>query len=175
MEPKTPMEIPQTKKRKEVPESFMQALYIAILNKIYDIRIEAPQDRSLTFPFLNIVSITTECDEINVVEYVERRIQELYNNDIQKGITKHTADRRMTRNRVKESLKLLCDAIEMHDSMNATHENRRRTKLFPDWSIDVVVEKGKEINQFITGLFVGNDDVTLFKNDRDLEQLLCVR
>ncbi|ELP83471.1 hypothetical protein EIN_376160 [Entamoeba invadens IP1] len=166
------------RKRNSEDDAFYQGVYIGVLNKFYDLRIEKPElAKTIAHPFFRIVSISTEYDEIQLAEYVENRCNEIFQSDISSGMKVSTVQRRFERNKVIETLHLMVDAIEMKDfsfssTENNAHVDKHTYYIKDKYNTLDIIKKGCKINEFITQLFTYESELLLQKNDQSLQQIL---
>ena len=84
-----------------------------LLNKYFAIEIQRPlKTNTDCLPFVPVVSIKNGNDEINVIQFVDKRIKELYQVDIDSGVSEKTAKRRVSNNKCVENLHLFSDILE---------------------------------------------------------------
>ena len=147
-------------------KSCIQAFYIGILNKFYDIRIQKPNLKKMkSFPFLTILSIQTDEDEIFLSDYIETRCE------------KHFVDRKTQKNVVNETLMFLLDAIEMknywfHSSIGKKHVDEDIVYINDFLSSSDIIERGADINGYICDAFNSEDEVLFERNHSFIQDLV---
>lgn len=165
----------QTKGKNDT--SCMQAFYIGILNKFYDIRIQRPNlNKMKTFPFLTILSIQTEEDEIFLSDYIETRCEDISQLENKENDPFHSYDRKISKHIINETLMFLLDAIEMknywfHSSDGKKQINNNVVYIHDYLTSSEMIDRGADINGFICDAFNSEDDV-LFERNHSLIQNL---
>ena len=136
-----------------------QSIFIAILNQHYTITIELPKKKSIvSLPFLKIIKLQNEEEEILVNDKVSTIVKDLYEYDIKNGVSEKTATRRFEVNRITECIKLLSDvAIRKGFEIEAYNIGKKRTrenvqKISFDGvqlNINDIVTKGSKISNIL--------------------------
>ena len=158
-------------------QSCLQGFYIGILNKFYDIRIQKPhQPKIKSNPFLTILSIDKGDDEIFLSDHIEHRCNELFNLDILHGQQLSISERRLQKNRIKETLVFLLDAVEMNNycfkSSNEQEKDDNIVYIKDYFTSKEITKIGKDIICFICDNFTTDDDIVIEKNDCCIQNIL---
>ena len=69
-----------------------QAIFLALLNRVYDVHVQQQVKRSLvTLPFFRVEELRSDTDVIRVNDFVETRCRERYAFETRQGVSEKTA------------------------------------------------------------------------------------
>ena len=123
-----------------------QAILLAILNRHCDIIFQETRKGKNSFDVLRIKSLSfPDGDEVNISEFLKKRANEFYIEDISNNIPEKTSIRRMQTNRRVEMMHLLLDIIECLGYTIISKKPERKNK----------------VNQMDIIQYISNDNVLL--------------
>ena len=98
-----------------------QCVFLALLNQYFDIKVKSPPKCStVAQQFIRIDKLYQTVDgksenELEIENFINARCRRLYELDLEKGITKKTANRRSETNRITETVHYLMDLLREFD------------------------------------------------------------
>ena len=162
-----------------------QSIFIAILNQYCHMNLSKPTKRSnITEQFIKIQSIQYGSNSENDVDFsglIEQRVKERLEFDIQLGITEVTAKRRVTSNKIHESLHYLIDMLSILDyqfhittiggknnsmKIDTVHAIFFKNKLLFDEK--QIKENGEKINHYLCSEIGDKKEYDLEMNNKTL-------
>ncbi|ELP87375.1 hypothetical protein EIN_096320 [Entamoeba invadens IP1] len=164
-----------------------EALFIALLNRTEDIILLPPNGKTLVaLPFIPVKQVIfNEDDEINVVELIDRRLEERKDDDIRKGISEETAERRVKKCRIPATVILLGDILLERGVRFETKQTRGKNDAMIVEYVDKIIvgsrviekmeimKRGESINKYLITCFKGGlRSYVLRKGEEKLRRLL---
>ena len=162
------------KSRNYQTEQLCTLLYL--LNDTFSIEIQRPlKTNTDCLPFVPVVSIKNGNDEVNVIQFIDRRIKELFQVDLDSGVSEKTAKRRVSNNKCVENLHLFSDILEcigyeFECKSTTGKKGRKKQTITRIYHADDVYEKkdieeiGERINKTILH-YLQKDKVHVFNID----------
>ena len=160
---------------------------MGLLNKTFDIVFVAHKKPGLiTIPFFRILKLVNETETINFKELIERRIVERLEDEIAKGSTIKTANRRCENYRLVDTLHTLHDILEIQGYSFDSHVSTGKKGTLKAESIygvydlngtylfdqDDIAKTGTDLALYINQLSNENGICTLKRNDPMIRQIL---
>ncbi|ELP88455.1 hypothetical protein EIN_229980 [Entamoeba invadens IP1] len=166
---------------------YQQAILLALINKHFQVKLLIPIKRSvLTLQLFKIEELTEGNDCIRVEDFVEKRCQEKFSNDVKQGIAEKTAKRRYETNRTTEQLHLLMDVLrefgyKFESRYTSGKKGAQKVETFNTIYLnDVVVvsqqqivDLGTNINEKIAGLLFDKRQSEVPKNCDEIASAMC--
>ena len=163
-----------------------QAIFIVLLNKLADIKISRPIKKStLTQQRIKVEQISFGKEIIPLSNFVDMRCSDRLQLDIDNGVSKKTAKRRQTFNKIMENHHFLCDLLfecgfifesQFSSGKNNTPKIEIIDKIFANGKLiftkEKIAEKGSEINTFLVQKLKDDDVLVLKRNNWELQEFI---
>lgn len=167
-------------------QSQQEAIYLGLLNKTFDIVFIAHKKPGLvTIPFFRILRLVNETETVGFKELIERRITERLEDEIAKGSTIKTANRRCENYRLVDTLHTLNDILEIQGYSFDSHVSTGKKGTLKAESIygvydqngtylfdqDDIAKTGSDLALYISQLQNENGICTLRRNDPMIQEI----
>ena len=165
----------------------LQSLFIGLLNQFASISLKKRNVKtSVTLPFLCITQLSfSPNDTVFLWELIEEKINKMYQYDIQNGVKQNTAQSRVKRNRIIQSIQILEDMLFQFGyrfgykfiykkngnvSLELVHEIYFNKVL--QFSTENIKEKGSQINEYLRNAMNQRQYIEIDQNNDVLQSLL---
>ena len=163
-----------------------QAVFLALLNRVYDVAVQQQVKRSLvTLPFFRVEELRAADDVVRVNDFVEARCRERFVFETRQGVSEKTAQRRCETYKVTENLHALMDILmefgyffeaRLTTGKRGTTKTETVYKVFAGETLLLrqrdIEERGSRINRLIAEQTAHGPSFVFLRNDAGLAEAL---